>query len=146
MTNYVAVNRIESRKDNKPVVTDPGKPFKPADADEAKSLLALGAIKEVETSAPADDKPLTVNEIKTTVAKLVKDNDAATLEVMLSVEEDGPNRSTAIKAIQDALEEIKAAGEGSEGDSGEEAASEGEGETTPSTEEGAGDGEEQGLL
>lgn len=70
-----------------------------SNADRAKLLASAGAGAVASTGAGAADDGLTVADIK----EQVKSADLATLNSMLAAEKEGKNRSSAVKAIEDAI-------------------------------------------
>ncbi|MDR7182055.1 MULTISPECIES: hypothetical protein [unclassified Sphingopyxis] len=81
-----------------------------SNADRAKLLASAGAGATASGGAGGDDG-LSVADIKTKAASA----DAATLSAMLAEEKAGKNRSSAVKAIEDAIAKAKPADEGNSG-------------------------------
>ena len=116
MADYIAIHQIERRNaDGKPESTTPGSRLS-VDSDEATQLLRAGAIRlapqTTTTDTSGDDgasgtpntKPPTVAEIE----ELAKTANRSELDKMLADEKVGKNRTTAVKAIEDAITALEA--------------------------------------
>ncbi|HOV80764.1 MAG TPA: hypothetical protein PK728_11785 [Bacillota bacterium] len=91
------------------------------DAAQAEHECARYEPKEgIEPEQASEQETMTVAELKQHIAGIT---DIATLEALLRLEVDGPGRKTAIKVIEERMEELKA-GEADDADTGIESGTE----------------------